>query len=362
MEISVMCKRIFTEKILYNTEITTETCERAKTCMMIAVILYHSMYFFAGRDWFAVPPVHESRFIGELAIWLNTFHIFVFTFASGYLFQYLKFEAGKYPAFADFARKKMRRLLVPYLFVSIIWCMPFDMVFFHTGAAELCKHFFLGYSPAQLWYIMMLLVLFIMVYPISGFIQYFRGGQQCAVFAIVYFSGIAAGRMLALPYQIPAAIQHMAFFMLGMFVCNRRQQVAFPWYFSAIIHIVLFTLFNDIFIGALWYERLFRALARPLLNILGIFMVISFISAHRDAGLWNTKLYSFFKKHSFTMYLFHQQLIYCIISIFNGILPPFFLVTANFVAAILGSSVISVISNSFPITRFLTGTKNFRLP
>ena len=105
-------------------------CERAKTCMMLAVIFYHSMLVYAGIGWFGILPVPSDAIIGGVALWLNTIHIWVFTFASGYLYQYLRFECERYSKWRDLLRKKCKRLLLPYGIVSVVWCIPFSIFFF----------------------------------------------------------------------------------------------------------------------------------------------------------------------------------------------------------------------------------------
>ena len=74
--------------------------------MLVLVIVAHSMTFYAG-DWFtAITPREPAPILVFAASYLASFVIFVFTFISGYLFQYLKFERGKYAGFAGFIKKR----------------------------------------------------------------------------------------------------------------------------------------------------------------------------------------------------------------------------------------------------------------
>lgn len=73
---------------------------------MILVIAAHSMMFYTG-DWFTtVTPAEPAPILAFVAEYLASFVIFVFTFLSGYIFQYLKFERGKYKVFIDFLKKR----------------------------------------------------------------------------------------------------------------------------------------------------------------------------------------------------------------------------------------------------------------
>ena len=58
------------------------------------------------------------------------------------------------------------------------------------------------------------------------------------------------------------------------------------------------------------------------------------------------------------MYLFHQQIIYFTIMIFNGRVNPYINSLLNFVIAIVLSFGISYFMMKFKVTRFLIGEKN----
>lgn len=57
----------------------------------------------------------------------------------------------------------------------------------------------------------------------------------------------------------------------------------------------------------------------------------------------NFRLYNFFKKYNFIIYLLHQQIIYCVIDKLNGKVSPFVLVSANFFISLFFSSIIILI-------------------
>ncbi len=330
-------------------------CERAKVCMMIAVILYHSLLAYAGRDWFSVLPIPSDKIIGSIALWLNTIHIYVFTFASGYLYQYLRFECGRYATFKELWAKKSKRLLLPYAVVSLLWCVPFSSCLFQTSDWEIFRKYMLGFGPAQLWYILMLFMVFILVHPIAGRLQSSKGGQWYAVEALIYFCSIFVGHIIALPFQIPAALKHIPFFLMGMFFRKEKQEISVPWYVLAFLHIVLFGLWHEIFVGNLLYEKLLRGALRPILHYVGILMVISLIKSLGQCQFWDTRLYHFFVEHSFVMYLFHQQIIYCMLTMFYDLLSPFLAVAVNFMGAIAISAMIGVLADHLSISRIVIG-------
>ena len=62
------------------------------------------------------------------------------------------------------------------------------------------------------------------------------------------------------------------------------------------------------------------------------------------------------------MYLFHQQIIYFTIYWLNGKVNPYLHAGINFVAALVGSFIISSILMRWKVTRFLIGEKAWHQP
>lgn len=64
-----------------------KNCNFSKTVLMILVVFYHSIVFWTGT-WFSSDPVFESNFLGLLAEYIGSFHIYAFALVSGYIFAY----------------------------------------------------------------------------------------------------------------------------------------------------------------------------------------------------------------------------------------------------------------------------------
>lgn len=328
-------------------------CDQAKTLMMLLVIVGHSMAFYQGTWFTALKPAEEAPLFGYGFAYLGSFHIFVFTFVSGYIFQYLKFEQGKYPFYKNFIKKKALRLLIPYAFLAAFWCVPFQIYFFHADGADLFRKFVLGYNPSQLWYILMLFFLFAIIYKVSNKIQSLKTFPAFIIAFAIYIFGMLL-YALSIPFQLPATCLHMAFFLLGMVF--RKNNVAFgAWYKFAAVHLILFCITQYLSQDSTIIIKIVRYCIMPFVNMAGTLMIISLIKDFQSAEIWSTSIFKFFKENFFTMYLVHQQIIYCSISIFNGLVAPPVLVIINFVTALSISSVICVFFNSFKATRLLIG-------
>lgn len=99
-----------------------ENCKFIKTILMLSVILGHSIAFWTGK-WFTNNPQISSSSLALVYDWINSFHIYAFTIVSGYIFAFKKCGGG-YTQYLPFLKNKVKRLLIPYIFVALIWVIP----------------------------------------------------------------------------------------------------------------------------------------------------------------------------------------------------------------------------------------------
>ena len=122
---------------------------------MLCVIVGHSVNFWKGTWFTVVEPAELSMGLSWISDFMNAFHIFAFTLVSGYLFYYLIIEQGSYKKFRPFLIGKVKRLIVPYVFVCIIWVIPIADYFFRYNTIEVLNRYILGTNPNQLWFLLM---------------------------------------------------------------------------------------------------------------------------------------------------------------------------------------------------------------
>ena len=124
-----------------------------KTNMMICVVLCHATAFFTG-NWFSVyTPVYSAGYLASFSDFLGFFHIQSFTMASGFLFYYLILKKGRYDNPKKDIKKRAQRLLVPYLFTSVLWAIPIGAMFFNYSWGDIINKYVLMTGPAQLWFL-----------------------------------------------------------------------------------------------------------------------------------------------------------------------------------------------------------------
>ena len=187
-------------------------CTFVKTILMVLIVLYHSVNFW--NDWLGKAPIFSVIALKELALWLNSFHIYAFILVSGYLYYYLKIEKEKYNKFIPFAINKVKRLIVPYVFVAILWVIPIQCLFFRYDLTTIIEKYVLGIAPSQLWFLLMLFSLFMLFYPLSKFFA-----KHTAIGAVIvlgiYGLSLVGGKLVPNVFQIWSACAYFPLFWIG---------------------------------------------------------------------------------------------------------------------------------------------------
>ncbi|WP_432419361.1 acyltransferase family protein [Gallibacterium anatis] len=332
-----------------------------KAIMMILIVFYHSIALWLPEGWFILKPTSKNLVFSILAQWLNLFHIYVFTFISGYIFNYLKINTIKYNNFIHLLIKKVKRLIIPYFFVSFFWCIPFYIYFYSPSVEQVILNYILGYRPSQLWYLLMLFWCFIFVNPIFEFIRRFRLMIILFFSLTLYCTSVILSVLCSLPFQIIPAIKFMSFFILGFFYSDinflLRKLYMDKWYFLLLINILFFSLYLKID-GGYFIMKFIKYIICYFIILSGIFFATNFFNAVCQISFWRSKIFNIFMKHSFSIYLFHQQVIWCIIYYYNFNFPKFndiFLIIFCFLISSFVPILISIVMYRFKFTKSMIG-------
>jgi len=187
-------------------------CDFVKAILMLIIVLYHSMMMYVGDgSWSPVRPAENAPFIGFAAQWLNTFHVYVFTLISGYLFYYIRYERGGYTQYIPFLINKAKRLLVPYVFIAAVWVVPVHIFFY--GTDNLIKNYILGLAPNQLWFLLMLFWTFAMFWFIADLANKHVGWG-----AVIVCCMFVLGMFVPNLWCIARGMKFMLFFYLGFII------------------------------------------------------------------------------------------------------------------------------------------------
>lgn len=337
---------------------TIDNCNFIKTILMMLVILYHSMALWLPNGWFNQAPAEPVALFSCFAVWLNSFHIYAFALVSGYIYAYARLEMGKYVEFYTFVKKKVKRLLVPYIFVALLWAAPIHAYFFKVDISDLVDNYILGKSPAHLWFILMLFWVFVIARVIEKCV-YGQVGMGFLVSLFLYAIGEIGPRVVPNLFGFFNACKFFVFFWMGMMIwkygMEKLERIPTIVYVSVDVFLAFCLFVIDALPGAL-----FAILAKGIALMLhSVGAIMAFVILNRLA-CWLKKmqidyekntLYGFLSKHSFGIYLFHQQIIYFVINILNGWISPIPLVAICFVISLTVSSIICVLLETNKITR-----------
>ena len=328
---------------------------------MLLVILYHSCVFWTGK-WWDTDSLLSSNALGYFATWQNSFHIYAFTLVSGYIFEF-KVSGGGYCSYLSFLRNKAKRLLIPYVFVTVVWLIPISLLLFHTGWQKIINNYFLCTGPEQLWFLWMLFDVFVIIWPMRNLML--KNPLLGWVLVVVFYGiGIVGKGRLPNVFCIWTACQYVPFFFIGMRIRvkeeNRENLVIgkVPWFLWIVADLIVFAVTKIVGMnnGTVW--SMVSIGFNLILHIVGAVMVWTTLQALANKISWkNSKVFKTLSSYSMPMYLFHQQIIYFTIIWLDGKVNPWIHAGVNFGAALIGSFLISSIFIRWKATRFLIGEK-----
>lgn len=336
---------------------TLDNCKYIKGVLMIFVILGHSVAFWTG-NWFDVEtPAHEAHALKVLCSWLGSFHTYAFVLISGYIFAF-KMKLGGYSKYSVLLKNKAKRLLVSYFFVTIIWLIPFQVFLFKRSMQTLRDNYLFCNSPEQLWFLWMLFWIFVIYWPLKNILDQKWGW---ILIGVLYCIGVLGYHRFPNYFRIWDALQYMPLFYLGIRIrVNKGDGSEIKFWHGIVlvmVDIILFVISSRYEESHGVLGKLANAMLPLALHMVGalmIFVVLQYIFEKRvKAGLIIEAL----SKYSLPMYLFHQQLIYLTILWLNGKINPYFNAAANFIFAIVGSILISVLLTRWKVTRVLIGER-----
>lgn len=331
-------------------------CNEIKVILMLLIILYHSCVFWTG-EWFTCNPAEESIMMSIFAKWLNTFHIYGFTLISGYIYYYVYYERKGYTTFLVYIKKKFRRLLIPYFMIALIWVIPIQNLIFGYDTIYIIKNYFFGCSPNQLWFLLMLFGVSIIFYPLT---KYMKNNSSIIIVFVFYIFGFIFINKVGNYFMIGRVFEYIIYFWLGFNI--RSEKFKFVWKIPTSLYIFThFTFFalTQIcsLIGSSFCNNL-MFLTNFSTNIVGAIAIFIILQRFIEKNRSLTKhIISRFSKISMPIYLFHQQLIYIPILLFNGVMNPMIIMVICFCFSLFGATILSLLFMKFKTTRFIIGEK-----
>ena len=205
---------IYKGKLKMNNEkIILQELDYLKIVGVLLVVIGHCTSIYTG-GWVFTSPVN-SPIYGLIASYVYTFHVPMLVFVSGAIYYYCRINKEKYSSIKSLIINKFKRLILPFLFVGIIYSIPIKYIIGMTegNIFSNIKSFILGSNTGHLWYLLMLFDIFIIFYLYEKFIlnRKYSIVLNLILFSILY---ISSGFFTNI-FQINRAIQYSIFFYLG---------------------------------------------------------------------------------------------------------------------------------------------------
>lgn len=332
-----------------------------KTVSMLLVVGIHESSMWTTSGWFTEPAC-ESWIIGEISSWMGIAAVPLFFFCSGYLYAFQKKNSDSYQETKSVISKKFRRLIVPYVFASVVWVIPVRILL--NGFNGLITDFLFAVSPAQLWFLPALFFVFIIAEAIwSQLMELARGGRAFTLLAIallLFLSSYAINGVIGGFLQLASAFRYFPFFLLG----GLSQAWSIDWsdgktsFASWTVVVVLMSLWSYISslrglgsIGLIVYLLLWLAV-----RVCACIAVVSLFFFARESRLVKSLGSSSLAQCSLGIYLFHQQVVQLIILVLNKpFIPPICIALLSFIGALFISWKITKLLRTLSLPRLLMG-------
>ena len=251
--------------------------------------------------------------------------------------------------------RKAKRLIIPYIFVSLIWVIPLSTALLQWNINYIVRNFILCEGPSQLWFLWMLFDVFIIVRLMWKLIS-----KSCflgwAISLMLYGIGIIGYKYIPNYFCIWTALEYVIVFYAGVRIWQGSKIDIVPWYVWIAIDIVLYWFSQSYSFASNVLGTILSISTFLLLHLVGAVMsyeVIQFISSKIDFN--NNKIVKKFCETSMPVYLFHQQIIYLSILMFKDLVSVYFNIILNFCISIFVAYIIGRVLLKHRITRLLIG-------
>lgn len=333
-----------------------EKLDCLKIFAMISVVLQHSMAVYV--NWFRTPKIN-SEFYAFFNNYLSSYHIYIFIFVSGYLYFYTTYEIKKKETIIEFIIKKFKRLIIPYILISIFYVYPIRIITnksYGLSLYNIVNDIFLSKNPSHLWFLLMLFWIFIIFRVLDERIKKYNKVVMLLTLYILFIVGKILNKFNLLNIlQISNVIQYIIFFYAG-FICRMKFKIIecklnnIKISHLFIIQIILIFIKQFLNNNQSIIMQLIVVIMDPLIAFIGIalFYLIVNIILSLNENIVDSKIYLFLKYNNFNIYLLHMPIIQIILSvIYDKMISPTVLVLICFTISIWISSIISIILNKY---------------
>ena len=182
----------------------------------------------------------------------------------------------------------------------------------------------------------------------------------CVIAVGSYGIGILGGKFFPNVFSVWTACRYLVFFWLGFQLRRKGTEGCgrIPTVVWIAIHGLLFAVWK--YTSGLEGKLTLLCLALEFAaHITGALMAFVVLQRLAERFRWkDSSIMRFLERNAMIVYLFHQQLIYFVLALLNGVVSPYLNALLNFAVAMGVSLVLGELLRKFRITRCLVGENN----
>ncbi len=291
---------------------------------IVLVVLRHSIILY-DDSWGLYATANSVPLLYSINIVLEVISMPLFFSLSGFLFA---FSERRQTTAAAFLRKKIFRMLIPYLVIASVWMLPIRMIIRYPGYIGMKpQDFFIKMfsvsDMGHLWFLPALFFVFVIAKAVTVCFHKVLKDTYTDLGLLVFSLGIYFIRnRLGLTYlPLLNAFNYLIWFALGYFLFFRQAIVSRIYQFKPIKPVMILC---NIGLFVLFLKK--GSASAIMLLVLKAITVTNFFELMPSK---TNKLMKAIDKNSFGIYLFHSPLIYITAALVPN-LNPFIIVTVNF--------------------------------
>ena len=320
------------------------------------VVIGHSIILF-DPEWGVYSYSKSCPVLMYIKHYISLVQIPLFISVSGYCYA-LSSWADKEPI-EVFIWKKAKRLLLPFVFISVFWMIPFRLLshyprWEHTSYFHILTQVFIGQDSGHLWFLGCLFFIFVIVGLGSCFEKKvsdlsFQSKRHDREFFLVCFVLLSLSAFLSCISSLITPIlfakywaENLIWFCIGI-ILNRRKvrfskkiRILFGISASVLLTCAVFGLHKT----------------KMVCSYIGTFFFIC--TCFTSMSDRNCALLQFISRNSFGIYLFHSPMLY-IVFCYLSWLDPVSIILLNLFFCVIVSILITTLIRKNKHIRFIIG-------
>ena len=283
----------------------------AKVLTLVLVVFAHCSKMFSAEA--AIQNFALDDALSLITSFIYSFHMPVFIAVSGSVYA-LCLNKGKYSNVRSFIRNKSKRLLLPYLFFSIVVVFPVlclcDII---QGQyiVSIIKNFILCIDNRHLWYVVVLFSIFVIMRILGDKLD----GNKICIAAILFLFAIIPSIPVLNYLKINKTLHMLLYFYIGYLLINNKY-IGKGGKNSIIMSVISFICTFSFWFLSISIDRssiLNKELViiiNQIASISGIIMMYELSQLIFDSQLLENTIVKHILKNSYGIYLFHPMIIY----------------------------------------------------